>query len=242
MSRRLSSRLGQRSDYQVFVGVPLERPERWARAQNYTERSVTTQYGVHPLAAIRAWTIAYPFSNQLVDSEPGDLDIPPGLSALEETHSASDDEPDTFDPAEAQIGARLVRISFQPSDVYPDDKDHYQTTLTNIGSESFRVTKFGAFTWDGRHYQLSTIGARFFSAEEFQEWYGTPADGWIKSGESVTDPNNYGGRDAKWTYFCETPNGVRFLVGRAADEPRPVGDGLLARLRRALFGEPRGRG
>jgi hypothetical protein len=44
------------------------------------------------------------------------------------------------------------------------------------------------------NFPQSTVTGEYFTDQQFQEWYGVEADGWIQPGETLTDWDNYGGR------------------------------------------------
>ena len=60
---------------------------------------------------------------------------------------------------------------------------------------------------------MSTRPGKFYSDEEFREWYGLKNAQWILPNETATDPNNYGGRPVLWAYFGETEDGEPFVAG-----------------------------
>ena len=63
-------------------------------------------------------------------------------------------------------------------------------------------------------------GYGLVSEQQFAEWYGVQSDGWIRVGETVSDPNNYGGTDNLWVYYFETESGKQFVVGGRASQDR----------------------
>lgn len=58
----------------------------------------------------------------------------------------------------------------------------------NTPSKWVRATAKGAY---GTNFKLNTVTGKYFTAEEFKEWYGQSGD-WLEPGQSATDPNNYG--------------------------------------------------
>jgi hypothetical protein len=63
------------------------------------------------------------------------------------------------------------------------------------------------------NFPQSTVTGEYFTDQQFEEWYGVEADGWIQPGETVTDWDNYGGRGRQgiWAYFCEDEDGKEFI-------------------------------
>lgn len=137
------------------------------------------------------------------------MDLPDWVRSVE---PATVPDRDELTPADLKLGQTLVSVRFGRSTAEPRSRDHYSTTLTNISDQRVRVLKFGGYLKKGRMYVLNTITGRFFTAEDFKEWYGQSGD-WIDPGESVTDPNNYGSPPVIWAYYCETEDGRKFLAG-----------------------------
>lgn len=79
------------------------------------------------------------------------------------------------------------------------------------------MLKFGGYNLSGDQYVLNTITGDYFTAEDFLNWYGVDRDGWIKPGQTVSDPNNYGSGKGYWAYFCLNEQGDEFIIG----EPIP---------------------
>ena len=64
--------------------------------------------------------------------------------------------------------------------------------------------------------RVNTVSRDIFTATQFVNWYGLAADGWIQSGETVADLNNYGAAGTYWVYHCETQDGRKFVAGAKA--------------------------
>jgi hypothetical protein len=112
-----------------------------------------------------------------------------------------------------KAGSAFGKVIFGPCKARQDDPNHYSTTLSNTGAEAFRVDRFCGFVRAGEKYVLSTVTGDYFTAREFVAWYGAPKDGWVAPGQSATDPNNYGGGDTYWVYYCTTKSGKSFAIG-----------------------------
>jgi len=200
----------ERDDYVLVVGVPLSAPTEWATVRKIDNDSVTIDgRGTLPLSGVKAFIVAYP-NGQLVDCCAGGLALPEGFSGLSPAGDADDD---TLELADLRLGERYIQVTFGRSASRPDDRNCYSTTLTNISNERIRVNRFAGYGKTTRGWKLSTVTNKFYSAEEFREWYGLRTGEWILPGESATDPNNYGTPPVLWAYYCESESGDQFVAG-----------------------------
>jgi len=210
LGQRLLAHSRDRDDYRLLVGVPPANPTAWVEVTRIDESSVTLRDGqVLRLGAVTAYFVAYP-SGALVDYQcPNELPLPGWLKFPDQVGPA---DQDLLTAADLERGQSLVRVEFGASTSEPGSRHHYSTKLTNVSGKRVRVLKFGGYTKAGKGYSLNTITSRFFTAEDFKEWYGQKRD-WIEPGQSVTDPNNYGSPPGLWAYYCEAEDGKKFLTG-----------------------------
>ena len=211
VDNRLSVRLKARPDLRVYVGVPIEKPDRWQRATQYTSDEVMLGNEAVSVEKVMAFVVAYP-NGQMLDAEMHGLGLPEGLTGLSPGKPAS--EHITLDPRDAARGLELIDVQYSPSPANPDSVSHYSTAVTNRAGEPIRITRFGAFVKLDGEYRLSTVTGSYFSAEEFIQWYQAPADGWLPDGFTATDPDNYGSPEVIWAYFAETKSGKKLVTGR----------------------------
>jgi hypothetical protein len=184
----------------------------WAEVTSVNAtRVVLRDGGEVKLSVVTAYLVAYP-GGTLVDRRGADHLAPPvwvgGLSP------ATLPERDELSVADLKEGQSLVHVSFGRSTAEPRSRHHYSTTLTNASGRRVRVLKFAGYTksGSGNTYVLNTVSRRFFTAEDFAEWYDQAGD-WIVPGQWVTDPNNYGSPPALWAYYCEDETGRKFVTG-----------------------------
>lgn len=204
--------LAQGRDYQIYIGVPLDRPTQWIKAlQNGDE--LLLQNEAIDLAQITTFIFAYQ-SGQIVSCELGNLGFPPGISGLEPTAGPRDS--DVLTERDLQQGRLYVQITYGKS---AESRTHYSTEVLNKSTGRLRVTKFGGYApvRRGVGYKLSTVTGKYYSSEEFREWYGQTAD-WLEPGQSATDPNNYGSPPMLWAYYCETDDGHQFVAGEVLSQ------------------------
>ncbi|MDP6111082.1 MAG: hypothetical protein QGG53_04370, partial [Planctomycetota bacterium] len=138
------------------------------------------------------------------------LPLPEGVEFVEEPPHRRHD---ILNFSHLAQGVEFVRISFGPCSSRPGASDYYSTTIENISAVRIRVLRFGGFSKQWNSYRLNTINGDYFSDDEFINWYDAPLDGWIEPGESVCDPNNYGGDDCYWVYYFKTEGGEEFAAG-----------------------------
>ncbi len=209
-SERLRAHANERDDFLMYVGVPLSNPTDWAAVSGMTEDSITVKgYGIHPINEVKAFLVAYP-NGQLVDYQTHGLTLPKRFSGLT---PSSKGEQDILQLADLGLGNRFLKIEYAPSQAKPNNPDHYSTTLTNISNEKIKVKRFAGYKKTSRGWELSTVTNKFYSAQEFQEWYGLRNPQWILPGQSARDPNNYGSPPLLWAYYCESESGAQFVAG-----------------------------
>jgi hypothetical protein len=208
--QRLLAHARERSDYRICVGVPLNNPSSWAEVAHVTESACILRDGEEVKAAdIRAYVIAYPSGALLDHRGPTRLPLPSWVGGLE---PANVREQDKLTPADLKQGQAFVRVVFGRSTAQPASREHYSTTLTNVSDRRVRVLKFAGYSKSGSAYVLNTVTGRFFSPQEFREWYNQSGN-WIEQGQSVTDPNNYGSPPVLWAYYIEAEGGGEYLTG-----------------------------
>ncbi len=209
-SKRLRELSRERSDYSIFVGVPLSSPTKWAEVTRINGDSLVVKgHGTVLIPDIKAFIVAYP-NGQLVDGNTRGLPLPKGFTGL--SPSAIPDR-DILQLSDLKIGKQFLKIKYGKSPSHPNDRSHYSTSLVNITNERIKVNRFAAYIKTNRGWRLSTITKKFFSAQEFQEWYGLGSNPWIMPMQAVGDPNNYGAPPILWAYYCETESGKQFIAG-----------------------------
>lgn len=207
-AHRIAAYARERGDYRIMVGLPRERPIRWAEVSRISENAVEVDDRAYPFEQIRGFLVAYP-NGQLVDAQTVGLSLPEWTSALQPSGEV---DHSVLQERDLELGARYVRVTYGPSPARPGSRDHYSTTATNVSDQRIRITRFAGYVRGRRGWELNTVTGKFFSAEEFREWYGLQGD-WIAPGESATDPNNYGAPPVLWAYFCEAEDGTEFIAG-----------------------------
>jgi hypothetical protein len=202
----------QQRMYRIFVDVPSVRRATWLAADGLAEdgNSVRLESDGRavPCRAVAAFIVAYP-NGEVVDVHQHKVaPLPAGLYFKD---FAAD--PATLGPAEParwKEGERLAFVRHGPARPNPNQPRtlSYATSVDNISGERIRVNWFGAYA---REAGKLRPGNRY-TADDFRQWYGVGADGWIRSGGKATDPNNWGVPGAIWTYGCVTERGTEFVV------------------------------
>ena len=212
-AERLRAHLAEGRPYKFFIGMPLGAPTEWIEAQpngfNLSCRGKTVD-----LAELGSFLVVYP-NGEVLNAERVFFPLPPGIRFVS---GAADRKNDALDVGSLDEGRRLASITYGRSASRPNEPGHYSTTIQNISTNKIRVKKFGFFAASANGFRLKTISGDYFTGDEFVSWYGTPSDGWIPAGESVSDPNNYSGSDGYWVYYFEGEDGRQFAAG--AQVPR----------------------
>ena len=209
-SEKLRVLMAQRDDYLLFVGVPPAAPTQWTKVAE-TGNDVLTINGCSTirLSEVKAFVVAYP-NGQLVDWNSEGLSLPEDIVGLS---PSADADFDTLQLGDLDLGRQYIQVEYGRSETRPHDRDYYSTAITNISDEKIRVVRFAGYTKTSKGWRISTVSNKFFSAEEFQQWYRLRDGEWVLPGQSVVDPNNYGGRPVLWAYYCESGSGKRFVTG-----------------------------
>ena len=209
----LRSHLAEGRDYRVYVGMPLDDPDEWREVRVENQMLYLADEHVD-FEDITSYLVVYP-NGQVVNGLETFTPLPEGVEFVEATSGYRND---LLDLSKLPEGLEYVTISYGPSDSRPGAVGYYSTTIENISPVAIRVLRFGGFSRQGNSFRLNTINGDYFSAEEFINWYDAPLDGWIAPGESVGDPNNYGGGEAYWVYYFETEDGKEFTAGALIEQ------------------------
>lgn len=211
VAQRLLALAKQRSDYRIMVGIPLAAPTEWAKVVKVDDDTIDIEtLGTRNLSEVGTFFVAYP-NGQLIDVETCGLHLPKGTTGL--WGASSNETNDVLHDGDLAVGKKRVRIEYGECAARPNDPEHYSTTLTNLTDQRIKVLRFAGYHRYEDDWKLATVTRKFYSAEEFREWYGLGKEEWIAPGKSVADPNNYGGRPVLWAYYCKTESGETFIAG-----------------------------
>ncbi|MEN0068092.1 MAG: hypothetical protein AAGA48_38555 [Myxococcota bacterium] len=209
---RLPYYTGEIGRYKLWVSVSDD-PPNWVEAHGFDAGHLRLADGdTAVLLDVRAYVATY--GNQVVvDFEPRTIGhLPPGARS-----QPLEGEPveHRLSQSEVLAGASRVSVDFGRSGARPADRSYCSTTLTNHHGQPLRVVRFGGyFRTKGDLFELNNFTDRFFTSDDFIEWYAVQGPGgWLAPGGSVTDPNNWGGPDALWAFELETKTGERFWTG-----------------------------
>lgn len=207
---RLQALMEERNDYQVFVVVREDGKRGWRAVKQLREGKLVLEEGTLDIDEVRGFVVAYS-NGEILNRYAAFSPFPGNLHFFEESKSQ---RWDVLDPRTLLEGRKYIRITFGSAVAHRNESGHYSTTLTNLTDEKIRVVRFGAYG-RGRFgiYRFDTVSGDYFTAQEFRDWYGVDADGWIHPGQSVTDGNNYGEGDSYWVYECVTESGAEFAAG-----------------------------
>ena len=154
---------------------------------------------------VRAFVVTYASGEVLATSipQPSPAKLPEGTFFARSTNNGAGATLTDDDIARASTD---VRVEFGAVRSSKSRGNIYETRVVNKSQAPIRITHFGAYTKRGETWTLNTIVEGFFTAQQFQEWYGVPADGWLVPGASGADRENYG-PNCLWVYFYETRDG-----------------------------------
>lgn len=189
----------------------VERDGQWRSIVAVNDDELTLDDGAHlslHAALPYNWVVAYP-SGEIIDAQRPSQAPPPGMYFMREVeredHELTDDD--------LARGEAIAKVSYPPSTTHPGS-EHYATTIENVGSEDFRVLRFGGYVRGAVSWRLNNANGGFYSAQQFRDWYDAPE--WLAPGARATDPTNYGGPPTLWAYEIETRSGQRMFVGAVA--------------------------
>ncbi len=206
---RLRTYLKQNRNYQIFIGYPLANPREWIKILNFNQTELSGKSGEKfSLEDVSSFIITYP-TGEILDGQLVFDPLPIGVFYIQ---SSEIRKAEILIPTNLEAGNKLLKVIHEKK-VPERRKGYYSTTLINLYTEKIRVKKFAGYGQRSGIYVLNTITGGYFSEQHFQEWYGVDEDGWLKPGQMVTDPNNYGGGNSYWVYFCVTESGKEFVAG-----------------------------
>jgi hypothetical protein len=211
---RLGAYLRQNREYKIFIGFPTNCPKEWSLIRKYDDDVlITSAMEQVPISDVSSFVVAYS-NGEILDSEEVFAPLPEGLFFVE---PETEEKPHMINTEDFVAGKAFVEIEFGRCLSRPREPCYYSTTVRNISGHKLRVTKFGAYSKKGNQWTLNTITRSFFTVEQFNLWYAVDSDGWIKPGQEVMDPNNYGGPVALWAYYCVSDKGEEFIAGKVVD-------------------------
>jgi hypothetical protein len=209
-ANRLQSYFSLQQTYQIFIGMPLDIPDQWVPVRGLHGRAlVTDNFGLVPLARVRAFLVAYS-NGEILDYEKLFPPLPAGIHSIKVSRTPV---ADVLRLEDVQQGAQYIDITFGPSAMARADKYYYSTTLRNRTPQRIQVTKFAGYSEiEQGCYRVHTVTKAYFTADEFLSWYGLK-DEWIPPNGTACDPHNYGGPGSLWAYFCQFESGEEFIAG-----------------------------
>ena len=208
---RLVRYIQQKRKYCFFVGLFKSDHRRWVGVSPIDSSTLVGQDGtLYEVQGVRSFIVTYS-NGEVLDSELMFAPIPDGVHWIDEAENPTIHYLKSKD---FKDGGRFVEIHFGAHPRRSADGIRYATWLTNISTRKIRVTRFGAYSRHLLRYRLDTVSKTFFTAEHFRHWYGLEHKEWIEPGETVSDPNNYGGSGVLWAFWCETDEGEKFIVAK----------------------------
>lgn len=215
IAERLRAFADESNDYRFYIGIPPSSPTLWITVAKATDESfIVDGYDPISLSEITAFIVTYP-NGQIVDCNLRNLLLPEGITGLSPSAEA---DHDILALTDLQGAEEYIQVTYGRCPSRPNDPEHYSTTLRNISDEKIRINRFAGYVETSRGWELYTVTNQFYSAEEFQQWYGM-RDEWIVPGQPVTDLNNYGGLPVLWAYYCECESGKQFIAGAVLQKP-----------------------
>jgi hypothetical protein len=200
-----------------YVTVKGESRRRWHEVESSKRNELLLQSNERlSLDEVRAFVVTYPSGEVLATSmpQPSPKNLPAGAFFARPTDQGAGS---TLTDEEVEQASADVKIVFGAVRTVKGRGNVYETRVLNKGKTPIRITHFGAYTKRGETWTLNTIVEGFFTAQQFQEWYGVPEDGWLAPGASGMDRENYG-PNCLWVYFFETREGeVGKAIGQAPE-------------------------
>ena len=211
---RLGAYLRQNREYKIFIGFPTNCPKEWIPIREFGDDVlITSAMEQVPISDVSSFVVAYS-NGEILDTEEVFGPLPEELFFVK---SETEEKQHMINAEDLEAGKVFVEIEFGRCSSRPTEPCYYSTTLRNISEHKLRVIKFGAYSKKGNQWTLNTITRSFFTDEQFNQWYAVDRDGWIKPGQEVMDPNNYGGPIALWAYYCVSDKGDDFVAGKVVD-------------------------
>lgn len=195
--KSLSYYFGLKRDYKIYVSC--KGFSNWQKVQSLAEIKKSR---------IKNFCVCYP-SGEILEIYSNVEKLPEGVHWLEENEGLGFEE---IPLDEVDLSQKQIKITNTPSK-NPSGVD-YETTITNKTAENLYPIAFGGYLKDEEKgaFVLDNVSDSVYSAKQFKNWYGMKND-YLSAGESVSDPNNYGGGDGYWIYIFKTESGEIKTVG-----------------------------
>jgi len=185
--------LGLKRDYKIYVSV--KGLDNWQKIRSKSEIKT---------ARLKNFCVCYS-SGEILEIYSNVEKIPSDAHWIEDNRNEGlGFEEIAFD--EVDLSQKEIeitnKVSKNPSGVY------YETTITNKTGENIYPIAFGGYQKyeEKGAFVLDNVVDNAYSAEQFKSWYGLKRD-FLASGESVSDPNNYGDGDGYWIFVFKTESG-----------------------------------
>ena len=188
---------GLKRDYKIYVSC--KGFSNWQKVQSLAEIKKSR---------IKNFCVCYP-SGEICQIYSNAEKLPDGAHWFEENEGLGFEEI-SFD--EVDLSQKEIEITNRPSK-NPCGVD-YETTITNKTGENLYPIAFGGYIKDEEKgvFVLDDVSDCAYSAKQFKNWYGLKND-FLASGESVSDPDNYGSGSGYWIYIFKTESGEIKTVG-----------------------------
>lgn len=211
---RLEAFLTSGRDLIIYVKVPSN-TSTWRRV-------LRTQHGVieledgsaSPMRGVASFVVAYK-NGEIVDRFGSGRRLPPELFFMK---ANAESEPFELSDDALRSGAHFLDVRHLRALGAAAKKGTYETHITNVCTVPVRIRRFAGFarSADGA-WKLHTVSGGFYDDRQFREWYGLGEVEWIEPGQTVKDPDNYGGPRILWAYFGQSVDGAEFTAGAVAE-------------------------
>ncbi len=206
-SKLLTYYYNLKRNYNIYIMI--EKNNNWEKIDKIENNFIYYKNNKISLNLIKIFVISYQ-NGELLDYY-GEIDFFP--EKLHDTNNPGLISDNIINFSDVDFSNNILDIKHIKNTKHPR-KDYYSTIIKNNSNKSIKVIKFGGYTKNENKLYLKNVINSLYSNEQFNEWFYVKNNGWIKSEEEVNDPNNYGGNDGYWIYFCENELGHKFIIGK----------------------------
>ncbi len=201
----IAKHFNNRSDYRLYIGVPLDNPIKWVKANYIPTNQVKIGNQLIKAETIKAYLITYP-NGEILDFNSETIPLPEETSGLVIHYNKKEKILTLKDLVK---GNKIINVVYGPSTQVDSEKLYYSTSIKNISDKKIRIINFSPYIKKGLKYGAEIT----YTKEQFMTWYGQSSE-WIQPGQTVTDHSNYGGPPCLWAYTIETDDGTTAIGGK----------------------------
>lgn len=195
-------------NYSIYIS-DTSKPN-WKRIIDKDDAYFITDKGKVKKTKIKRYCVVYP-SGEILNISHNLLNIPQNAYWIDDN-----DIQDFKELSESEVILNSQDVLIQIKESKNPQMVYFTTEITNNMNCKLFPIAFGGYIKKDGVYVLDNVINTAYSDVQFINWYNCRNE-YLTPGETVSDPNNYGGDDSYWIYIFKTENGDIIKVGKYID-------------------------